>query len=285
MQFLAWLEIQGEVANSARLCQQALYLTRQVTTQDAKQRCGAGEEAGPQTENHTRRAKKGKQQGQGVAGDAFVAAGRPPLNQRSRAPTRGGPGQQYGSRSPDHIPRQEWAQKLLTEEGSKEIRKTAEARTGPCPVCRDPHVYNRRMSWGSISWPSSRLQDCGAFRALSHPQRARVIEELRGCATCLSWTHLSPKCPLKEPKNPSPGTVSLRCQEREGTRSCGRAHHRMLHGSNAVYASENSLLGAPRGFGASRPDLFAGRPMGSNLAEGTAGATFEIVEAPVKSVE
>ena len=133
VQFLAWLERQGEAANSARLCQQALYLTRQVTAQDAEQRCGAGEEAGPQTENHTMRAKKGKQQGQGVAGETFAAAGRPPSNQISRAPTRGGPGQQYGSRSPDHIPRQEWAQKLLTEEGSKEIRRTAEARTAPVP--------------------------------------------------------------------------------------------------------------------------------------------------------
>ena len=49
-------------------------------------------------------------------------------------------GQQDGSRSPDHIPRQEWAQKLLTEEGSKQIRGTVEARTGRCPVCRDKHV-------------------------------------------------------------------------------------------------------------------------------------------------
>ena len=45
------------------------------------------------------------------------------------------------------------------------------------------------------------------------------------------------------------------------------------------------MLGAPRGSGASRPDLFEGRPMGSILAEDTAGAIFEIVEAPVLSVE
>ena len=98
-----------------------------------------------------------------MAGDAFAAAGRPQSNQSLRTPTRGGPGQQDGSRSPDHIPRQEWAQKLLTEEGSKEICRTAEARTGPCPVCRDKHVYHRKLSWGAISWPSSRLQDCSAF--------------------------------------------------------------------------------------------------------------------------
>ena len=59
----------------------------------------------------------------------------------------------------------------------------------------------------------------------------------------------------------------------------------MLHGSNSAYAAANSVLGAPRDSGAFRPDLFAGRPVGSIIAEGTAGAIFEIVEAPVLSVE
>ena len=194
-------------------------------------------------------------------------------------------GQQDGSRSPDHIPRQEWAQKLLTEEGSKEIRRTAEARTGLCPVCRDKHVYPRKFAWGSLSWPSSQLQDCGEFRALSSPQRATVIEEQGGCVTCLSWAHTQQRCSLKEPKSPGSGAASLRCQESEGTGVCGRAHHGMLHGSNSAYAAADAGLGAPRGSGASRPDLFAGRPVGSILAEGTAGAIFEIVEAPVLLVE
>ena len=55
----------------------------------------------------------------------------------------------------------------------------------------------------------------------------------------------------------------------------------MLHRSNSAYAAANSVPRAPRGSGASRPDPFSGRPMGSILAEGTAGAIFEIVEAPV----
>ena len=83
------------------------------------------------TENHIKGAKKGKPQSQGVTGDAFAAAGRPSLNLSVRDPTRGGPGKQHISKSPDHIPRQEWAQKLLTEEGAKEICRTGEARTGP----------------------------------------------------------------------------------------------------------------------------------------------------------
>ena len=107
VQFLAWLERQGEAANPARLIQQALSLARQATVQDAEQRCGAGEEAGHKTENCTKGARRGYQQGQGLAEDAFTAAGRPPSNQSLRAPTRGGPGQKDGSTSLDRIPRQE----------------------------------------------------------------------------------------------------------------------------------------------------------------------------------
>ena len=134
-----------------------------------------------------------------------------------------------GQARPDHIPR-----KLLMEEGSKEICRLAEARTGPRPVCQEPQVYNRRMSWGSLSWPSSRLQDCGAFRALSSSKRGRLKEEQRGCVTCLSWTHPNSKCPLKEPKTPGLGTVFFRYQEKEGMGVCGQTHHRMLHGSKAA---------------------------------------------------
>ena len=137
--------------------------------------------------------------------------------------------QEEGQARPAHIPR-----KLLMEEGSKEICRLAEARTGPRPVCQELQVYNRRMSWGSLSWPSSRLQDCGAFRALSSSKRARLIEEQRGYVTCLSWTHPNSKCPLKEPKTPSSGTVCLRYQEKEGTGVCGQTPHRMLHGSKAA---------------------------------------------------
>ena len=108
--FLAGLERQGEAANSARKGHQALSLTRQATAQN--------------TENRTK------------IGKAFAAVGQPTANQRARAPAKREPGQQYGSSSQDHLPRKEWAQKLFTEEGAKEIRGTVEARMGPCPVCR-----------------------------------------------------------------------------------------------------------------------------------------------------
>ena len=106
-----------------------------------------------------------------------------------------------------------------------------------------------------------------------------MIKEQGGFLACLSWMHSNSEYSLKEPKNPSPGAFSLRCQEREGMGVCRQAHHRMLHGSNAAYMSANLVLGAPGGLGAPTPDLFAGRPRGSILAEGTSGSIFKIVEA------
>ena len=87
-----------------------------------------------------------------------------------------------------------------------------------------------------------------------------MIEEQGGCVSCLSWAHTTLKSSLKEPKNPGPGAASLRCQEREGTGVCDRAHHKMLHGSKFAYMSANLVLGAPRGPVASRSDLFGKAP-------------------------
>ena len=105
------------------------------------------------------REGKGKHLGQGLAGSAVAASGTSQTKQRSREPPGEEPGPHDRSRSSDHTPRQEWARKLPADEGSKDIRGTAEARMGICPVCRDKHVYQRKLTWGSNPWPSSRLQD------------------------------------------------------------------------------------------------------------------------------
>ena len=60
-------------------------------------------------------------------------------------------------------PRVEWKQKMGTEEGAKELWATAEAKTGPCPVCKEKHEYQRKLPWGSLTWPRDRLQECKAF--------------------------------------------------------------------------------------------------------------------------
>ena len=111
------------------------------------------------------------------------------------------------------------------------------------------------------------------------------MEELGGCATCLSWTHTNQECSLKELKNPDSGVASVLCQKSEGTEICGRAHHRMLHGSNSKYADADFGWGTPREPGEFRPNLFAGRPVGSILKANTAGAIFNIVKAPLLSLK
>ena len=51
--FLAWLERQGEAANSARLTQQALSLAKQATAQNSALRCLSCGKAGHKMENCT----------------------------------------------------------------------------------------------------------------------------------------------------------------------------------------------------------------------------------------
>ena len=82
--FLGWLERQGAAANSARLTQQALSLTKQPPGPTLMPRCGACGKGGHQTENCTRREGKEKHWGlvreqgssmeQEIAGNAFAAS-------------------------------------------------------------------------------------------------------------------------------------------------------------------------------------------------------------------
>ena len=90
-----------------------------------------------------------------------------PSGQRAGTPPMKESGPPVRSRSPRLVAQQEWKQKMGTEEGSKELRATAEAKTGPCPVCKEKHVYQRKFTWGSLQWPSDRLQEREAFQALA----------------------------------------------------------------------------------------------------------------------
>ena len=115
---------------------------------------------------------------QELAGNAFAAPGMTyPNGQRMGTP-----------------PREEWRQKMRKEEGAKELRATAEAKTGPCPVCKGKHEYQRRLPRGSLPWPSDRLQECTAFQALNPQQRAKVIQDQGGCEVSVSWAHTKARC-------------------------------------------------------------------------------------------
>ena len=139
-----------------------------------------------------------------------------------------------------------------TEEGAKELRVAAEERAGSCPACKETHEYQRRLPWGSLRWPSDCMQECKAFQALNPQQRAKVIQDQGGCVICLSWAHPKFKCQLV--RRYTEGGLSIRCEEKEGSRTCGRQHHRLLHGSNSTHASANTVSGAPGGKGSFRPD-------------------------------
>ena len=120
-----------------------------------------------------------------------------------------------------------------TREGAQGLRDTTEAKTGPCPVRKEKHEYQRRLPWGSLLWPSNRLQECKAFHTLNPQQRAKVIQEQEGCVVCVSWTHLKARC--NQVRRHKEGGPSIGCQEKEGSGVCGHYHHKLLHGSQSVY--------------------------------------------------
>ena len=114
--------------------------------------------------NTSRRRRKGRYPPQGLTKGGSADSETPQAHLIREEPREKGIDPPPENRSPGYIPRQEWHQKLLTENGAREIFGTAEASKGRCPVCWNKHVYPRKFQWGSIPWPSSRLRECGAFR-------------------------------------------------------------------------------------------------------------------------
>jgi hypothetical protein len=163
-----------------------------------------------------------------------------------------------------------WKQKLGTKEEASKEKEARETAMGPCPACKGRHTYTRKLVWGSMEWPSSRLDQCSSFKALSPAARATMLEGASGCNKCLSWEHVPKRCFFKKEVE-CPETVS-------GGEKCGRSHHALLHGSANVYC-ESFCLSAVSKEG-SRDDLFPGRA-GDLLKRGTSGALFEFVRAPI----
>ena len=102
---------------------------------------------------------------------------------------------------------------LETEAGAREVCIPAEEKTGPCPVCKEKHVYKRKLPWGVLSWPSDRLHECKAFHALNPQQRVKVIQKQGVCGVCLSWGHPQTRC--TRIRQHTEGGTSIGCQEKE----------------------------------------------------------------------
>ena len=236
--FLRWIERQGVAAVSARLTRQALALSKQQQSAPPVQKCGVCGKGGHKTEGCAGDEGKGKlwepnrdqraSLEQDIAGNAFAASGRT-----------------YPSgQGIETFLREEWRQKMGKEKGAQELRVKAEANIGSCRVCKGRHEYQRRLPWGSLPWPSDRLQSCKNFQAMNPQQRAGVIQEQGGCVVCLSWGHNKLRCNMVQYHNE--GGPGIGSKERGGAGVCGQLHHRMLHGSSSAHGSTNAVMGLPR---------------------------------------
>ena len=89
-----------------------------------------------------------------------------------------------------------------------------------CPICKSQHTFC--VDDGTIRY-KTRLSACLNFNNMSVEERAKVVEEAKGCALCLDWTgsHTRENCE----ENRRPGERFGNCAE------CGLKHNVLLHGS------------------------------------------------------
>ena len=80
---------------------------------------------------------------------------------------------------------------------------------------------------------ADRLSSCRAFREApgGNEERAAFVEEVKGCALCLSWKgdHVASACPATQ-----------RGQPYKPCQKCGKKHHGLLHGTQNAYVNHKS---------------------------------------------
>ena len=103
--------------------------------------------------------------------------------------------------------------------------KEAEERFGPCKLCGTLHTYNRRVAGEEVTWPSGRFSSCPTFMDMSPQEKAKVIEEKKGCPRCLSWGHQKRTCQRS----------GRPCKEIVDGKRCKRGHDTSLHASGNKY--------------------------------------------------
>ena len=116
---------------------------------------------------------------------------------------------------------------------AEEKKRETKVKFGTCPLCNRHHTFERKFTWGSMDWPSQRLEACDRFRAMTLQERGRCLEEHGGCARCTSRVHKSEDCYQVKFKKTTP------CPQMDGNRKCGRPHHYLLHGSGNIYCQAN----------------------------------------------
>ena len=94
----------------------------------------------------------------------------------------------------------------------------AEARVGKCPICSESHTYPKLLRKGSpdtIPWPSSHLESCPKFQAMTPQQKGNKVEELKACPKCTDWKHTKRQC----------WKQGLICRKKDGENRCRKQHH------------------------------------------------------------
>ena len=106
----------------------------------------------------------------------------------------------------------------------------AKKMTGVCPSCKKPHTFEREFDFGGIKEkahvPSHRLDNCSTFKNLTPNARGQLIQEIKGCWSCLDWLHSGDDCRMKnKPK----------CDVSVGPTTCNGVHHKLLHDTGVAY--------------------------------------------------
>jgi hypothetical protein len=129
----------------------------------------------------------------------------------------------------------DYEEALQTEAGARMARQLWQERLGACPLCRLRHTYLRQFKWGSLEWPSQRLEGCAVFQAMLPAERGQALGDLAGCTVCTAWTHTRTRC--RNGYLPD-------CREVSRGRTCGGRHHKLLH-TTAVHLESTTDLGQP----------------------------------------
>ena len=103
--------------------------------------------------------------------------------------------------------------------------KDAEERFGTCKLCSMHHTYQRTVAGEKVTWPSGRFSSCPTFMELNAAEKARVIEEKKGCPRCLSWGHSKRACQRS----------GRPCKELVDGKKCKPGHDSSLHSSGNRY--------------------------------------------------
>ena len=116
--------------------------------------------------------------------------------------------------------------------GARVAHANMKLKPRDCPCCKSQHTFF--VDDGSIRY-KTRLSACRSFQNMSVENRARLVEEAKGCALCLDWTGLHTRDNCQE--NYRFGKRFGNCEADVGGAKCGRKHNELLHGSTSKFTN------------------------------------------------